>query len=85
MSGVRSERAILAKGFLAKGLFSVMLGFKIAYVCFGMDLIICLYVFDLCNMIFSLFLYLVSGLFIVCSVINNIPYFAYVYVVAGIS
>ena len=41
--------------------------------------------FDLCNMIFSLFLYLVSGLFIVCSVINNIPYFAYVYVVAGIS
>ena len=47
----RSEGlAILEKGFLAKGWFLVLLGFKIAYLCLGIESIICLYVFHYCNM-----------------------------------
>ena len=53
MNEFRSKRfAILAKGFLAKGLFLVVLGFKIASSCLAIEPIIRLYVFDRCDVMF---------------------------------
>jgi hypothetical protein len=50
----------LQKVSLQKVFFSVILGFKIAYLCSGIESIICLYVFDQRNMIFWLLLYLMK-------------------------